>query len=240
MSTGRVPDLPDSFQVTRDNLHQVAFFAVSPTRYRAEGRMGLSHVEGGFGTPDFDGRSIRVVGDSIIDDAGVTVSHAITSVRAAVEFLGGEYEVEWFSEFRDPLRPVDPDRALDIDPAATTALGQWFGFGWRVLEELRGRAVEGDDPSEIQLWPEHFDAATELGDHGRGQRASYGASPGDANHSEPYVYVAAWSEIDRSVSYWNDTAFNGASLSYRELKASNDPVNAALEFLLVGHRNLHG
>ena len=58
--------LPETFVGTRDSLHQIAFFVLGPVRYRAEGRMGLQAAPGGFGTPSFDGRIIRVEGDSIV------------------------------------------------------------------------------------------------------------------------------------------------------------------------------
>lgn len=68
--------------------------------------------------------------------------------------------------------------------------------------------------------------------------ARYGASPGDDAHPEPYLYVAAWGEIDRSDPYWNDTAFNGASLAYRRLLAADDQYATALAFLRRGHTRL--
>ena len=52
-----------------------------------------------------------------------------------------------------------------------------------VLQELRAEAAE---PSEIHLWPEHFDVAFE------DRAVTYGGSPGDENHDEPYLYVAPW------------------------------------------------
>ena len=194
-----------------------------------------------FGTPEFDGKTIRVLGGRLVvqTEDGVR-DHEISTVREAVEFLGHEYETEWYGDFHDPLNPINPDEALSVDPEATHALGQWFAFAWMILEDLRARGLEDDDPSQVQLWPEHFDAATELGDQEKGQRASFGASPGDGAHPEPYLYVAAWGEIDRSNPYWNDESFNGASLTYKELRASEDPVQTALDFLLEGYRVLHG
>jgi hypothetical protein len=236
-----LPDLPASFEQTRDHLHQLAFFAVSPARHKAVGRMGLRHHDGGFGTSEFDGKIVRVEGNLLVlAEADSVATQTISTIRHAVEFLGHGYEANWFEDFHDPLSPLDPDQRLDIDPAATAALGEWFAFGWAILDELREHADPGDDPSEVQLWPEHFDAATELGDHGKGQRASYGASPGDTSHSDPYVYVSAWSEIDRANPYWNDDSFNGSSLSYAALTGSDDPSRAALDFYLEGHRILHG
>jgi hypothetical protein len=232
--------LPSGFVATRDALHQVAFFAVSPARYQAEGRMGLRAAPGGFGTPEFDGRVARVEGSTLVhEQADGIASQAITTVRAAAEFLGVEYSTDWYQGFRDPLAPVDPDGELVVDDDAARALGAWFGFGFDVLETLRSHGSEGDDVSSVQLWPEHFDPAIEMGSEESGQRASYGTSPGDRSHRDPYVYVAAWGEIDRSNGYWNDEAFKGSSLGFTELQAAPDPAKVALDFLLEGYRLLH-
>ena len=240
MTSVQLPDLPATFQTTRDHLHQIAFFAISPTRYKATERMGLRHHDGGFGTPEFEGKVIRIEdGNLIAHDGDTSATHPISTVREAIEFLGHEYEEEWYQNFHDPPGPIDPDEKLDIDQSSARALGEWFGFAWSVLNELRTHGKEGDDVSEVQLWPEHFDAATELGDYAAGERASFGASPGDSAHPQPYIYVAAWSEIDRDNPYWNDTAFNGSSMSYAELQAADDPVKDGVDFLLEGYRILH-
>lgn len=237
--TGPLPaELPGSFAETRDELHQLAFYALSPARYKETGRMGLRHHPRGYGTPRFEGKVARVEADLLVfeSEAGVATQQ-ITTVRAAAEFFGNEYVAVWFTDFGDPLPAADPDRKLEVDPDSTDALGVLLGFGWAVLEDLQSHADTGDDVSDIQLWPEHFDAATELGDPDRGQRASYGISPGDHAHTEPYAYVAAWSEIDRGNDYWNDSAFNGASIPYPHLVA--DGHEGALAFFLEGHRILH-
>lgn len=232
--------LPENFTETRDALHQVAFFAMAPARYKSTGRMGLKATTGGFGTPEFDGRVARVEGELLVHehDGNISTQH-ITTIRAAAGFFGVEYEVDWFEDFHDPLEPADPDEPLDIDREASLALGIWFELGFDVLNLLREHGREGDDVTEVQLWPEHFDPATELGDQDKGQRASYGASPGDSSNPEPYIYVAAWSEVDRSNDFWNNESFNGASIGYEELAAADNPVEHGLEFLLEGYRVLH-
>lgn len=232
--------LPPTFPTTRDALHQIAFFALSPARYKAEGRMGLTATPGGYGTPDFGGRVVRVEGNLLVDTKDdIVATQAITTIRAASEFFGNEYEKEWFADFHDPLTPADPDVQLEVDEASGRAIGYWFEFAVDVLNELRTHGQEGDDVSEVQLWPEHFDPAAELGDYDKAQRASFGASPGDGLHSEPYLFVASWSDVDRSNSFWNETTFNGGSLGYQEIIASSDPNGRALEFLLEGYRVLH-
>jgi len=237
----RLAPLPAEFAVTRGALHQIAFFALAPARYRAVGRMGLQPTPGGFGTPEFDGKVARVEGDLLVHEEHDNIAtRTITTVRDAASFFGLDYEVEWFEDFHDPLQPVDPDRTLVVDLESAGVLGRWFAFGFEVLEGLRSRAVAGDDPSEVQLWPEHFDAALDMGSEPEGLRAGYGASPGDKEHPQPYLYVSVWAEIDRSDTYWNDETFNGASLPYDELAAADDPAGRAIEFLHVGYRALRG
>lgn len=236
----RLSQLPPAFVETRNVVHQLAFFALSPARHKTMGRMGLQATSGGFGTPEFEGRVARIEGEFLVhEENGNVATQAITTIREAAEFFGIEYEAEWFPDFHDPLTPADPDTQLSVNREASLAIGEWFEFGFDVLNELRTHGVEGDDVSEVQLWPEHLDPATELGDYEKAQRASFGASPGDGAHPEPYLYVASWSDVDRSNPYWNNTTFNGASLSHAELLASDDPRGKAVEFLLEGYNTLH-
>ena len=227
---------------TREALHQVAFFAIGPKRHAVNGKIGLRYTHHGFGTPFFgDDEQVRVEGDQLIHQTADDVkSTRITTVREAAEFLGVPYVVEWFPSFHDPLDPVDPDTALSVDGNASRAIGDWFGFATSVLEELR-RTDGAVDVSRVQLWPEHFDPAMEIGSADSGQRASYGASPGDGSSAEPYLYVAPWSGVpDESDSYWNAEGFGGALLSYSDLLGAGDQRQTALEFLRAGLTKLSG
>jgi len=236
--TRQLDPLPDRFAATRDAMHQLAFFVVAPKRYAQTGKLGLRWTAGGFGTPfyatDAGDEQVRMEGDLLVVQSGAQV-RAIRprTVREACAFVGIECRDEWFADFHDPLTPTGPDVRLELDPVAAGAVGDWFGFATAVLEELR-RTPGAVDVGRVQLWPEHFDPAVELGDGRSGQRASYGASPGDAGHDEPYLYVAPWREVDKSDPYWNDTSFDGASLGYAELLDSTDPVGTALQFLWKG------
>lgn len=231
--------LPAAFATTRDALHQIAFFAMSPARYAVVGRMGLRATPGGFGTPEFNGSVARVEGDKLVfEQAGNVATQTITTVGAATSFFGVPYDVEWFPDFHDPLAPIGPDLPLDVDEESSLTLGDWFGFGFDVLARLGAEGDSDDDVTEVQLWPEHFDPALEVGSQTEGRRASYGASPGDAAHPGPYLYVAPWGEVDRANPYWNDETFGGASLGHDALSRSDDPSSAALDFLLTGYRIL--
>ena len=81
-----------------------------------------------------------------------------------------------------------------------------------------GGAAPDDDPSEAQLWPEHFDLALSIGPEGR--RANVGASPGDADHDAPYLYVGPWEP--RPGGIWNEPW--GASLGYEAIRGGSRPT----------------
>ena len=237
----RLAELPAAFDRTRRSLHQLAFFAIAPKRFDQTTKLALRYTHGGFGTPFFgDEEQIRVEGDLLVHQRGQEVrSTRITTLEEGCAFLSIPYRDVWFEGFHDPLSPAGGTTELPVDPAATAAIGDWFGFASSVLEEAR-RTPGAADVSRVQLWPEHFDLAFEMGALDSGQRASYGASPGDDGHTEPYLYVAAWGDIDRSDPYWNDATFNGASLPYSQLLDAEDQQATALAFLRDGFARLTG
>ena len=235
---GRLPAVPPGYPAARDGFHRLAYAVVAEARRRANGKFGLRWTRGGFGTPFFgDDVQVRVEGAELVVQEGSTVRSApITTLAAAAEFVGVEPGTEAAEHDSPPLGDVD--RSLGVTPAAGTFLGAWFGLAWAVLEELRV-TPGASEPDRPQLWPGHFDPALAIGDP-EGGRATYGFSPGDSGHDEPYLYVGAWGEVDRSDPFWNEENFNGASLPYRELEASSDPYTTALDFLRGGLDRLRG
>jgi hypothetical protein len=76
----------------------------------------------------------------------------------------------------------------------------------------------------VQLWPEHFDAATTIAE------VNYGVSPGDDAHPLPYLYVGPWSPPSPDGAFWNESF--GAS---RNVDARTT-VDDALAFFHEGRR----
>ena len=223
----RLQSVPDRLVETRLALHSLAENIVSPARQRATGNeIALRWYPFGFGTPPFpDDRGDRVIqteGRELVDTCdGVERRDGLTTLRAAGEFVKDLVE-------RDGLS----DEPLAIDPGAADFIAAWFNFATLVIGGLRLRAGPELEPGWVQLWPEHFDVATELGSEAAGQRASFGGSPGDDDHPEPYLYVAPWTARSKG-ELWNATAFGGAELSYADLRGSDDPADAATEFFLT-------
>jgi hypothetical protein len=212
---------PGQLVATRRALHRLAEQVVSPARARANGKIGLRYTHGGFGTPFFSSDvQVRVQGSDLIVQQGEAERAApISTLAAAAAHLGNEIGTA-----------ADDDTPLPVDPGAAAFLGDWYGFAASVLEDLRASAGRYADPSRVQLWPEHFDLAVELGREDRRARAAYGLSPGDDAHPEPYVYVAPWVEPEPG-ELWQASGFSGAELSYAELLGAEDQRAAALEFL---------
>ncbi len=219
--------LPDSFPATRESLHRIAEQVVAPAR-KPHNEIALAQTPGGFGTPPFEyeGRrlQVRVEGAEIVVEEDGTVRRApIESVAQAASLVGAEL-------FPDGL-PGDAT-PLEVDPASAAGLAEFYAFGARALEALLGTVSPADEPSAINLWPEHFDIACEAGPEQLGRRANFGASPGDRAHDRPYVYVGPWQSQTRG-GLWNATSFDGAELPYADLVAADDPDDLVADFFAV-------
>jgi hypothetical protein len=114
--------------------------------------------------------------------------------------------------------PADPEAPLAVDTDSARVLARWFEFSHSLLDSVRREAGPQDEPSAIQLWPEHFDLAFEMGMPA--MRANYGGSPGDSAIATPYLYVGPH-EL-RHGPFWN--APFGASVTYDEVRGGVDPI----------------
>lgn len=231
--------VPAGYVESRNDFHRVAFGVISNARKDANGKFGLRFTHGGFGTPFFgNDRQVRVVGDQlVVQDGDTASSETITTLARAAELAGTVANADQAEH--DTIELGDLDRDLQIDPTVGAFLGDWFGFVTSVLEELRTGADTVDDVGRVQLWPGHFDPAVEIGSADAGQRATYGGSPGDADHDEPYLYVGPWGDVDSSDPFWNAVGYTGASLDYRDLLAAEDPRETALAFFRKGYELTH-
>ncbi|HEU4804056.1 MAG TPA: hypothetical protein VFS73_12840 [Solirubrobacterales bacterium] len=205
-SSGRpLGPLPAGFATTRAAMHRAAEEILKPRREAETGNeIALRFTTGGFGTPPWeDGLASGTSGQLRVEGLDLVATDGDEAHRERLA-----------------------DSGLDADSAA--ALAAWFAFGTVVLADLID--LHGDlEPTPIRLWPEHFDVATELGPEDAGTRATFGASPGDEHHAEPYLYVAPWA-APASDAGWNATGFSGAQLTYAGLLASGDQLGAAAAF----------
>ncbi|HKV69363.1 MAG TPA: hypothetical protein VJN72_14825 [Gaiellales bacterium] len=217
--------LPEALAETRDALHRLAVYVISPAQRLVNGEIIMRATPGGFSTFPFDGRVVGVAGADLVVDGA---RHPIGSLNAAARAAGIEPDVGQQEQFDVPPHG-DLDAPLAVDAQAARALGAWFAYATAVLDALRADAGEGDDASIVRIWPEHFDAAIDMGDQAAGRRATYGASPGDGHHAEPYLYASPWA--GRIASFFDDPGFRGAARTYAQLAGSDDAEAAGRAFL---------
>jgi hypothetical protein len=245
------PPPAPTYVETRRSLHALAEHVLCPARHRANGKIGLRFTRGGFGTPFFGAdEQVRIEGSTLVHTVFTAARDVretrteLTTIGAAASAIGIEAGAP---DVFEPSAPLDLDRPLALDAAAVAVVGWWYGIAAAVLAQVRADPESNaspDAPSLVQLWPEHFDMAVEVGDGGAGTRANFGASPGDADHPEPYLYVGPWDRArlaagggpGRSDPYWNEPF--GASLPYSELSGPAGAREAALSFLRAGRARL--
>lgn len=215
--------LPLPFAATVEALHRVAERLVAPAR-KPENEISLRATPGGFGTPVFefegDEHQVRVEETELVHTAGDVERRApLDSLATAATAVSGLL----------PAGAELDDDPLGVDEDSSRALGAFYAFAAAALDELVAEAGPADAPTPPRLWPEHFDIAIELGFEADGVRANYGASPGDENHDEPYLYVGPWT-AKVTGELWNAHGFPGAELGYSELLAATDPGATAIDF----------
>ncbi len=232
MSSPALGPLPATYEATRDALHRLAVYVISPAQRMINGEIILRATPGGFSTFEFAGRVIGVDGGDLVVDG---TRRPITTLRAAAAAAGIAPDLAQQEQFDVPP-PGDLDEPLPVDPAATHALGAWYAFVTRALDELRAGADPREDATTVRIWPEHFDAAIDLGDETARQRATFGGSPGDRHHPEPYLYASPWA--GRIDAFFADPSFRGASLVYPELLSEPDPLSRAVVFLGEARRRI--
>ena len=209
---------------TFHSLHALGEHVLAAGRYNAVGRIGLTVVPGGIATPAFgeDERSIGIVDGALVVSSRSGERRApITTLRAAAEFA--EITPGAPSSVYAPATPFEPDAPLTIDVQELRRIVEWYQLVTDALVRLRSE-LSAQEPSEITLWPEHFDVAIRVGE------VNYGGLVGDAVVPRPYLYVGppAAALPDPRSGFWN--APFGAARADDEVRTAPD----ALDFFRAG------
>ncbi len=125
----------------------------------------------------------------VVDAPGGSRWHHLNTIGEAAAFVG--VEPGFPSELYPPATPLHVDEPLHLDRRAAEVVTAWNAFCAELLESFANEIADAN-PSPLILWPEHFDQAFYTEDADEARRANYGASPGDDDHPEPYLYVGPW------------------------------------------------
>jgi hypothetical protein len=205
---------PEALTTTRESLHRAAEHLLAATRKRSTGDITLVPSPGGVSTPELpDGRVVELDGAEVVvrQPSGDRRARLTTLAETAAQ-VGVEPGFPWSKH--PPGTEFDPDAPLDVDPAAAAALARWFALGQEALSALAAE-VPVEQPSEPQIFPEHFDLGVTAG------RVNYGFSPGDAAIPEPYAYVGPH-DTPADDPFWN--APFGAYRTWREVTTPGEAM----------------
>jgi hypothetical protein len=206
-----LPPLPDSFIGTRLAVHALAEHVLCTVRYDAVGRIGLLPTPDGVATPPFEDRTVGLRGRELVDRRPDGERRApVTTLRAAADHFGCALGPPplW-----SPVTAPDPDAPLKVDGTDLGLLARWFAL---VADALATQAPG----AEQTLWPEHFDLAVTVNDSRDGD-TTFGGSPGDVGHDQPYLYVLPPVPVpDGDGSFWNEPF--GAARCYDRVANTSD------------------
>jgi len=213
---------------TRDGWHRVAEHVLAAGQYADAGEITLRPAPGGFATTHAlgGGRQLRVGGtELVVDDGTATRSTPLSTVREVADFAGVTPGMP--PTVYPPATPLDLDAPLHVEAESARVLADWYQLGAAALSSFTAAVL--DDPANVRpvLWPEHFDLGSTL------DGVDYGASPGDDEIAEPYIYVGAGTERRRGDdTFWN--ARFGAYRRFGEIASIDD----AVAFFHTGHGHL--
>jgi hypothetical protein len=205
------------------------------------GRFGLRSSPGGIATPAFGPEPVvlRTAGPTLVREQGGDAAYLAiegSSLAELAAFAGTDLEAS-FDAGPDTPDPGDPAAPLSLSPQSVGQLADWWALGTRVLDRLVAGLPPDCEPATVQIWPEHFDAATNVA-IGSAGRVNLGFSPGDSWSEEPYAYIGPWgSERPGDQAFWN--APFGAFITAGEV-ASAPADHLCREFFETGLGYLKG
>ena len=223
---------------SRTALHAIGAHVLARRRFDVSGRFGLRAAPGGIATPTFgdEPETVRISGVTLVREVG---GHAtrLPINGSTLRELAGFVQVDLEQPFScgDDTPPLGAiDTPVDLEPAIVAEIAAWFDLAWHVLDDVLGVLPSRSDVATIQLWPEHFDAATTV-TLSSTQSVNLGFSPGDGFESEPYLYVGPWGpERPGDPGFWN-VPF-GAMRRRSEIVDSADPSDSCRRFFADGLR----
>ena len=218
--------LPDDYLETVDALHRLTVYVISPAQRLVNGEIILRSLPGGFGTYEFgDGTVVRIDGARPGRRRRPRPRRApITTLRAAAELAGIEPDVGQADQFDVPAARR-PRRAAARRRAAVADLADWYALVTGVLETLRAEAGPADDAQPPCGSGRSTSTRDRPGRRADGQRGTYGGSPADGHHAEPYLYASPWA--GRIDPFFGDPSFHGAVADRRAARRGRPAVGRA-------------
>jgi hypothetical protein len=227
-------------RTTRTDLHRLCAHVLGRRRYAVSGHFGLRASPDGLATPAFglEPETLRLTPACLVREVG-TESSSVSLQGATLEELARFADADLGSDYSTGANTPDlgsTTEPLHLPPDELTLIFDWFALGWRVLDTVGTELPDKWTHSTVQLWPEHFDAGTNVVFNRAGAGAdadadgvTLGFSAGDSFSEEPYAYVGPWGpERPGDPGFWN--APFGALVT----RAQAGDASACVAFLRTG------
>ena len=225
---------------TRTDLHRLCAHVLGRRRFAVSGHFGLRASPDGLATPAYgpEPEALRLTSTSLIREIGTQSSCQPlqgATLEKLARFAGADLGSAYSPGANTPALGSTTE-PMHFPPDELALIFDWFVLGWRALDTVVSELPAEWTQSTVQLWPEHFDAGTNVG-LASGSRVNLGVSPGDAFSAEPYLYVGPWGEErPGDPAFWN--APFGAVLRWGDVVDRSDPAAAVVAFLRTGLRLL--
>lgn len=170
------------------------------------------------------------------------VGKTLTEAMAWADHRFGEQRGLHARDYDMPTSPIATGERFIGHLAQLGELARWYDLG----QDGLARITAGEKrPTDIRIWPHHFDlgAILYLDPTGEHRQIGIGLSPGDGAYAEPYFYVTPH-PLAKDTAFpslpsgtWRREGWTGAVLTGTEIVAGADP-HAFLRAAVDGARSV--
>lgn len=138
--------------------------------------------------------------------------------------------------------------AKSLNNVTEQELTSYHDFAKKALQVLElFRMNLRDNFTLVHLWPHHFDFSLEWFTGHNDEQIGTGISPGDEQHSKPYLYVNPW-PFDKKIineslpiGAWHTDGWKGIKVEWSELVplTSEDAVEKLTELFFIARKSFH-
>lgn len=160
---------------------------------------------------------------------GQSISAFSSQLLSALENMNIKPDIE-LDKFQD-------NSELEYNPGIASDIFRSYSAIDIIFKTFKGAITFETSP--VQLWPHHMDIAFTCYPHTKDniEQITFGYLTGDSGIEEPYFYITAYPEIEdisgiklANDAHWNSEGWQGVVLKYKDLIATDNPVET-----LTGH-----
>jgi hypothetical protein len=224
---------PSALGAARLELHWAAQVVAAAADAHLPKRADDGHTTMRWDSPSMVGEAaigLRVT-DLVLTSMGAQFSLVGKTLAEGMAWADRQFDEPRGMHARDydmPASPVATGERFIGHLAQLAELARWYDLG---LEALSRITAGEKRPTDLRIWPHHFDlgAIVYLDPTGEHRQIGIGLSPGDGSYAEPYFYVTPYPLAKDVVlpslpsGTWRREGWTGAVLTGSEIVGGADP-----------------